>query len=91
MLTLPGLLPAPPRQPPPYLILPGPGLGPGPHCCLLRPEVDPPPVRPPQGACRGHLPGLTTGASIWAVWTAVSGQGGSSRGEEGRLFMLHPV
>lgn len=60
--------PCPPRPPLPYLIRPGPRLGHGPHRGLLSPEVDPPHLRPPQGASGGRLPGLTTGASSWAVW-----------------------
>lgn len=47
--------PCPPRPPLPYLMLPGPGLGHGPHRCLPRPEVGRPlssrPEAPPEATC----------------------------------------
>lgn len=79
-----------PRPPLPYLILPGPGLGHGPHRCPLRPEVDPAlPGRSER--LQRCLPGLTAELSAGPCGAAVCGRGGSSRGKEGRLFMLHPV
>lgn len=81
------LLPVPAEPPLPYLLLPAPRLG-----CLPGPGVGPAAPRPPpRGASGGRPPVRSTGACSWAMGTAASGQGGSSRDEEGRLFMLHPV
>lgn len=86
------LRPVPAGLPLPYLLLPAPRLSHGHLCRLPGPGVGPAgPRPPPRGASGGRPPVQSARACSWAMGTAASGQGGSSRDEEGRLFMLRPV